>query len=412
MGTFFCCLCIGIVICISFIIIRNKNIDNIEVVKNEIGFCANIKYNSFPMVQIVENKLIEPDEKNKIVDSNIKHALSVIDNSVANTVITGKNIENATNFLNLDRKFFSTAKNGTENMMKVKGSAEVYGTQMVNNKFSKQTKFLDETNAIKSSGKNAIMNASFSAVSMVVGQYYMNEINNKLDIIQGDIKEISDFLDTEYQSNIEQIVSKMKEIIENQAEILDNDYSRNKRYDEVLNLESSCSKLLGQANGMIKRYIKNTDIEYKKYEEQSQKINKWLFRQQLLQKLLLEIGNLRYVLAYGNETYKLSHTQFNNYLEQINSVDSELESWHKIINKKLGINLIESRRNGKFFNIKKNTIGIINKNWAYKKVEKNIVEMINKQSNIKKLKPCLNEKQDNVIKIQKYKGEYYNLLNE
>ena len=126
----------------------------------------------------------------------------------------------------------------------------------------------------------------------------------------------------------------------------------------------------------------------------------------------MEIGNLRYVLANGNETSKLSHTQYNNYLLQSNNVDEELEKWHNSISQKLGIDIKEARRNGKFFNVKKNTIGKINEEWAYHKINENVVKLIESQTNVKKLEPYISKKQDEIIKIQKYNGEYYNLLGE
>ena len=204
----------------------------------------------------------------------------------------------------------------------------------------------------------------------------------------------------------------MKEIIDNKVEILDNDFSRNKRYDEIIELENDCTKLLGQANEMIKNNIKKVDIDYRKYEKTLKEIYKWFLRQQILQTLLLEIGNLRYVLAYGNETSKLSHTQYNNYLEQNNIVNESLEKWHNLISEKLGIDIKEARRNGSFFKIRKNTIGKINEEWSYNKIDDKIIKIIERQTNIKKLKPYIDEKQDKIIKIQKYNGEYYNLLEE
>lgn len=128
--------------------------------------------------------------------------------------------------------------------------------------------------------------------------------------------------------------------------------------------------------------------------------------------LLLEIGNLRYILANGNETSKLSHMQYNNYLAQSNSINTKLKEWHTLISKKLGIDIKASRMNGKFFEIKKHTIGKINENWAYHKLNNEIANLIESQTNIKKFVPYMNRKQDEVIKIQKYNGEYYNLLEE
>lgn len=385
---------------------KNKNEEK------EIGVLENIDESCFPRIQIIEDERSIPSEKNKIVDSDIKKAISIIDNTIPNAVMIGKNIRNSAEFLNKNRDFFSAAKRETKNMMRVKGTNEWYGTQMIGNKFSGQTKFIKENEMISQAGKDAIVNVTFSTASMVVGQYYMNEINNKLDDIRDEISEITNFLDSEYQGKLLKIISKMKEIIDNKVEILNNDFSKSKRYEEILNLESTCAELLGQANEMIRNTIAENDIDYKKYEKKIKEIDKWFLRQQILQMLLLEIGNLRYILANGNETSKLSHMQYNNYLAQSNSINEKLKEWHTLISKKLGIDIKASRMNGKFFEIKKHTIGKINENWAYHKLNNEIANLIESQTNIKKLVPYMNKKQDEVIKIQKYNGEYYNLLEE
>ena len=161
---------------------------------------------------------------------------------------------------------------------------------------------------------------------------------------------------------------------------------------------------------MIKESKINEEIDYKKYEENIKEINKWFIRQQILQKLLLEIGNLRYILSNGNETSKLSHTQYNTYLKQTNNINEELTNWHKTNCERLGIDLENSKRKASFYRIKKNTIGRINEEWAYHKLEDNTLSLINGQTNIIKMLPYTKNKQDEIIKIQKYKGEYYNLL--
>lgn len=399
-------LVISLFIIMSF---RTKINKKVEMVEKENSLSIEMTKNSFPNIQIIENSKLVPLEKNKIVDKDIKNAISIIDNYAPKSAMMSNNIKTANEILNKDKVFFSSAKKGTENMIKVKGTDKVLGTQKVGNKFSKQTKFSREDKLIKSYGKNAVVNAGFNAVSMVVGQYYMNEINDKLDTIQNNIKGISDFLDSEYQSKLAQIVSKMQEIIENKVEILSNDYSRDKRYDEILNLESECGKLLGIANKSIEKCVSNEFDDYKKYEKNIKDIHLWFVRQQLLQQLLLEIGNLRYVLANGNETSKLSHTQYNNYLSQTNIVNAKLENWHKTNCEKFGINKEENKRKANLFNIRKNTIGRINEEWAYHKLENNVATIINSQTNIKMLYPYTNNKQDEKIKIQKYNGEYYNL---
>lgn len=400
-----------LVIIVGLIYIMKSNKKNNKGEK-EVGLLVNDTNSFFPTIQIVENSINIPNEKNKIKDLEIKKSISAIDNTVVNSAMVGRNLKNATELLNNNRAFFSASKKGTENMMKVKGTNEVYGTQMLNKKFNKQTKFTNENQMIQNAGKNAIINAGFNTVSMIVGQYYMNEINNNIDELRENINEISDYLDSEYKSRIAYIISKIKEITENKLEILNNVFSTDKRYDDVLKLENDCSILLGQANENIKNNIKKDDLDYSKYEKKLKDIYKWVSRQQILQTLLLEIENLRYILAKGNETSKLSHTQYNNYLLQSNCVNDELKQWHNSISKKLGIDIKQSRRSGKFFKAKKYTIGKIKEEWAYNKINENVVKMIENQTNIRKLEPYNSNKQNEIIKIQKYNGEYYNLLEE
>ena len=82
----------------------------------------------------------------------------------------------------------------------------------------------------------------------------MNEINNKLEDIKNDINEISNYLDSEYQGKLINIISKLKEITDNRIEILNNEFSTKKRYDEIIDLEKECKILLGQANDEIITY--------------------------------------------------------------------------------------------------------------------------------------------------------------
>lgn len=78
-------------------------------------------------------------------------------------------------------------------MMKVKGTNELLGTQAINGKITQNTKFIREDQMMANVGKDALVNVGFNGASMVVGQYYMNEINVKLENIQHDIDSISNF---------------------------------------------------------------------------------------------------------------------------------------------------------------------------------------------------------------------------
>ena len=387
---------------VTFIFYKRKN--NIK----EVSLSTENKTSNFPNIQIIENDEIIPIEKNKIVDNNVKNAISILDNSISKTVMVGKNLETASKVLNNERAFFSTAKSGTENMIKVKGSNEFYGTQRVNGKFSKNTKFLNEDKMMKNVGKEALVNAGFNATSIVVGQYYMKEINDKLEDIQHDIDGIASFLDAQYQGKLIYIISKIQEVIENKTENISNDFSRNKRYDEISRVEENCSELLTQANACIVNYLKK-ELDYKNYEKNVKDIQIWSIRQHILMRLLAEIGDLRYVLANGDETSKAAHSQYNRYLIHTNKVNEQLNNWHEFYCEKFGISKTEHRRKANFFEIRKNTIGKINEDWAYNKLDESIEKMIENQMDIEELLPYNKDKQTENIKILKHNGEFYNL---
>ena len=78
-----------------------------------------------------------------------------------------------------------------------------------------------------------------------------------------------------------------------------------------------------------------------------------VYKTTLLQRLLLEIGNLRYVLACGNETSELSHAQYNIYLEQTNFVNEQLENMHTIMSQKYGIDITNQEKMANFMKLEK-----------------------------------------------------------
>ena len=229
-----------IIIIILFFVLKISNKKDGEIENNITVVSEEKTPNLFPLIQIIENNQVVPLEKNKIIDEKIKNAISTIDNVTPKSIIIGKNIKKGKQLLDDNRVYFSAIKEGTENMQAVGKTGKVYGTQMIKDKktnrmlFDKQTEFTKEGVLVKSAGKDALVNAGFNAASMVVGQYYMAEINSKLENIENSINDISDFLDSGYQSKLMYIVSKLKEIIDNKVEILNNSVSNKKDMMKLL----------------------------------------------------------------------------------------------------------------------------------------------------------------------------------
>ena len=64
------------------------------------------------------------------------------------------------------------------------------------------------------------------------------------------------------------------------------------------------------------------------------------------------------------------------------------------------------------FKVREKTIGLIKEDWNYNKVEDSTIKQISSQIEPKKYNKVISDKKDDVILIQKYKGNYYNVLND
>lgn len=127
--------------------------------------------------------------------------------------------------------------------------------------------------------------AAMGVASMVVGQYYMTQINAELGQISDGISKISDFQDNEYRSRVFSLVSHVKTIAEFQVEILENDELRLSKIAQLDSLEEECTKLLGQANLTLAGFAKKTDLDFEAYEKELQEAQNWYIYQNTLMKL-------------------------------------------------------------------------------------------------------------------------------
>ena len=414
-----CLIIIGI-LC-YLLINKNQSKETITEEKSENSMVVKDEQPSyFPAIQIIENNDIIPSNKSLIKNEVVKSTLSKIDNVAPKVSNIASSSKNAVELAKNGKVLFSASVEDANKMINV-GKNKVIGTQIdvIKNKklgrkknlFTGQTQFTKETGLTKKLTKQQLTNAGMNAASMVVGQYYMSEINDKLEDIKNSIDKISDFQDSEYLSKVLHIFSKINEITENQTDILSNDESRKNAYNDIKDIETKCAELLGQANIQIGNILKK-EINVKQYFDKVKEIDVWQKRQQVMQKLLLQIGDLRFALANGSEKSSLSHNQFNNYLVTTNKINEQLELWHDNYINKLGIDIDKHRKKGSLFKVREKTIGLIKEDWNYNKVEDSTIKQISSQIEPKKYNKLISDKKDDVILIQKYKGNYYNVPND
>jgi hypothetical protein len=110
--------------------------------------------------------------------------------------------------------------------------------------------------------------------SLVVGQYYMTEISNKLDKMNDSISRIGDFQEREFKSRILSLVARVGKISEFSSEILEDYETRSRKLIALEDLEGNATELLGQVNLTIADISdKNTNPPYKEYLERVDEFN-------------------------------------------------------------------------------------------------------------------------------------------
>lgn len=194
---------------------------------------------------------------------------------------------------------------------------------------------------------NMAANAAASAigvVSIVVGQYYMKQINDELNEINVSISRITDFQDNEYKSKVFALVVQIQKIAKFQIEILDNDELRLIEISNLNNCEHECIQLLEQANITIAGFAKKNDLDYDEYEKELGEAQKWFAYQKTLMEVLVTIAKLKHTLHLGTVSKKQCCALLPTYSKQVQDALSQLNVWHQSQVKKLEINIDEGNR--------------------------------------------------------------------
>ncbi|MCS5465282.1 hypothetical protein NWO25_16360 [Enterococcus lactis] len=94
---------------------------------------------------------------------------------------------------------------------------------------------------------NGVANV-MNVASLVVGQYYMSEVNDKLQTMNKSISEIGDFQQREFKSKIFSLITRVGKISKFSSDILENDELRNRMLHSLDSIEGEVTQLLQQVN--------------------------------------------------------------------------------------------------------------------------------------------------------------------
>ncbi len=223
----------------------------------------------------------------------------------------------------------------------------------------------------------AIMNVA----SMVVGQYYMTQINDQLDSINASIDKIAEFQETEYKSKVLALVAEMQKASTFQIETMESNELRNRELMHLRTLEHECAELLGQANLSLQGVCDSSDIDYQKYEGKVKTAEKWFQCQQILLKVMNQIAELSYSMNLGAISRKNSFALLEPYVKQANDTLNMLSDWHTGVCEKLEIDTEEQRRKRQGIEgFVMGALGIINDDFNYKKVSGTMINRIEQQT--------------------------------
>lgn len=228
--------------------------------------------------------------------------------------------------------------------------------------------------------------AAMGVASMVVGQYYMTQINAELGEISDGISKISDFQDNEFRGRIFSLVAHVKKIADFQVEILENDELRLSKITQLDNLEEECTQLLGQVNLTLAGFAKKNDLDYASYEKKLKEAQSWYTYQKALLDVLYKISDLRYTLHLGAVSREQCAALLPTYTKQVEDTQALLTGWHQTSVNRLGIDTDEIKRKRVGFDGVIHFIpGLFNDDLKFKAIDERTVEMITDQASVKSI---------------------------
>ena len=253
---------------------------------------------------------------------------------------------------------------------------------------------------------NSVANV-MNITSLVVGQYYMSEINDKLETMSKNINKIVDFQEREFKSRIMSLMTLVGEISHFSVEIIENDELRLIKLSALEDRKASATELLGQVNETIAGILQNNpNPDYKTYQANVEDLFVLFGYQNILVAVLEEISKLTYLLGKGGISMDMSYALFNKFWDMSAQIRRDLRAWHRKQVLLHGIDISNSRK-------PKNAMmdffaGFIDCDWMYRDLKFGLADKITAQT---QTEPHLKIEQNDIfeedVEIIVKDGKYY-----
>jgi len=246
--------------------------------------------------------------------------------------------------------------------------------------------------------------------SLVVGQYYMSEVNDKLETMSKNINKIIDFQEREFKSRILSLMALVGEVSHFSVEIIENDELRLIKLSALEDRKASATELLGQVNETIAGILQNNPRpDYKTYQANVEDLFVLFGYQNILIAVLEEISKLTYLLGKGGISMEMSYALFNKFWDMSAQVRRDLEAWHRKQVSDLRIDLRNNRmaKSG-IEHFIASFPAIIDNKWMYKDLKCGLADKITPQTqNIPRVKIEQKGVFENDVEIIIKDGKYY-----
>jgi len=225
-------------------------------------------------------------------------------------------------------------------------------------------------------------NAAMGAAALVVGQYYMKQINTQMIELNNTINKLADFQMAEYKGKVLTLMTQIKRTSDFQTEILEDNNLRNEEIQRLQTLETTCMNLLNQANVTISDLCSKEGVSFEKYENLMKEVSIWQKYQEVLTDVLYMIADLNYTLHLGALSKEQCYSAYSNIYDTDNLMLDKLKKWHEFHRKKFKIDVDQARmeRQGIDAIIHK-PLELFSENWKYKNIGKEAAVNIRVQKN-------------------------------
>lgn len=341
-----------------------------------------VSFSKLPMnVEVEESRLHE------ITDPNIMIRLSSLNPAIVNALGKTQTVTTTTTTKISGDYYKVSLKKGGE-LVKSKNMEDAYRGFTRGPKGVKEhanlmkvsptkTKKITTNTKMATSATANVMNVA----SLIVGQYYMSEVNSKLEGMNKSLSAMSDYQKREFKSRVRSLVANVQAISTFTEEIFEDETIRNNKLIHLQQLQEQTTQLLEQVNLEIEELIqKETQISYEEYSSIVNKLDGLVFFQKILLRVLQEIGKLTVVFGNGKLSQESSFSLVHTYVEQIAILSDDLTVWQDqyIDNFAIDLNASKRRKQG-IEGVVTNITGVIKDDWRYAKLEEGLTVKIKQQ---------------------------------